>query len=143
MLDNSRAAYRILSPNGFFGPDDHLYQEGEEIYFDGEPNEEMEALNELGQERLVQYLTKLDDLAREAAAKAGRVYVGRPRNLDGGLALATEVQRASMSIMGARKETAVVERVDAQDVPETGSINPKKARIGRPRKASPLSINAA
>lgn len=136
MIDNTRPAYRILSPNGFFGPDDHLWAEGEKLYFDGEPNEEMEPLNELAHQKLTEALEKLDNLARDAATKLCRPFVGRPRSFDGALELATELARSNVAIMGAKRDVRPVERIDSDDVPETGSINPKQRGRGRPRKDS-------
>lgn len=131
-IDNTRPAYRILSPNGFYGPDDHLYVDGDEIYYDGEPNEEMEPLNDAANKRMASFIDKLDSAARDAAEKAGKAFVERPRNLDGGLALATAVARSDMSIMGVKKDANVVERVNASPTEETGTANPKRGR-GRPR----------
>lgn len=131
-IDNTRPAYRILSPNGFYGPDDHLYVDGDEIYYDGEPNEEMEPLNDAANKRMAAFIDKLDAAAREAAEKAGKAFVERPRNLDGGLALATAVARSDMSIMGVKKDANVVERVNPAQTEETGTANPKRGR-GRPR----------
>ncbi len=131
-IDNTRPAYRILSPNGFYGPDDHLYVDGDEIYYDGEPNEEMEPLNDAANKRMASFIDKLDSAARDAAEKAGKAFVERPRNLDGGLALATAVARSDMSIMGVKKDANVVERVNANPTEETGTANPKRGR-GRPR----------
>lgn len=134
-ISNLTPAFRILSMHGFFGPDDHLYNEGEEIYFDGEPNEEMEPLNELGRQKLTAYLEKLDTLAKEVATKTGRPFSGRPRNLEGAIQLATEVERSKVVVMGHlnkdRTTSDYIERVDGDNVPETGSINPKRGR-GRP-----------
>lgn len=131
MIDNSRAAYRVLDPAGFFSDTDSLYAEGEEIYFDGEPNDQLEPLNQIAKDKLVAYLNRLDDQAREAAAKLGRHYSGRPRTLDGGLELATALQRNNVSVMGAKDKQTSTEKIN-QDVAETGSIN-KRGR-GRPRK---------
>lgn len=131
-IDNTRPAYRILSPNGFYGPDDHLYVDGDEIYYDGEPNEEMEPLNDAANKRMASFIDKLDAAARDAAEKAGKAFVERPRNLDGGLALATAVARSDMSIMGVKKDANVVERVNPAQTEETGTANPKRGR-GRPR----------
>lgn len=142
MVDNTRPAYRILSPSGFFGPDDHLWPEGEKIYFDGEPNEEMEPLNTLATERLNTYLEKLDELARETASKTGKPFIARPRTMDGALELATAVQRADMGIMGNRNKELSVERVDGNEIAETSLPNPKRGR-GRPSKTSTLVQSAA
>lgn len=136
-IDNTRAAYRVLDPNGFYGPDDTLYlldQNGDpaEIYFDGEPNEQLEPLNDLARERLNTHIEKLDALAKVAAEKLGRPFVGRPRNLDGALELASAVARDNMQIMGTRKEATSIERLAPSPTPETGGINPKRGR-GRPK----------
>lgn len=142
-LDNTRPAFRILAVAGFYGPDDHLYQEGEEIYYEGEPNEEMEPLNQLARERMVVYLEKLDALAKEAAVKKGIPFNGRPRTLDGAVAFAREIERAQVPVMGhvgPRKE-AGIEKVEKEAIPETGGINPKRGR-GRPAKAKSLSVAA-
>lgn len=143
-ISNERAAYRVLDPNGFFGPDDTLYlvdEDGEpaEIYFDGMPNEQLEPLNELARQRMNAYLEDLDNKAKFAAEKLGRPFVGRPRNLDGALELATAVARNEMAIMGARKETAGITKVADARISEQG----KRGR-GRPRKVrhQPLSVVA-
>lgn len=132
MLNNERPAYRILSPNGFFGPDDNLYAEDSEIYYDGEPNEEMEPLNEAAREKITALYERLDNLAREAAAKAGKQFVGRPKTLDGALELASAQIKREMSIMGRERNTAVIEPINGSNTPEVGSANPKQR--GRPRK---------
>lgn len=131
-LTTERPAYRILATHGFFGPDDHLYQEGDEIYYDDTPNEEMEPLNEAARVKLEEYLTVLDDKAKEAAEKFGRPFIARPRTLDGAIAMVTEDMKRQMSIMGSRVEKTNIEKMDKGDVPETGSINPKKGK-GRPK----------
>jgi len=139
-IDNTRAAYRILSPAGFYGPDDTLYTVDEKgdpavIYFDGEPNEEMEPLNDIATDRMKVYLEKLDQLAREVAEKTGKPYIGRPKSLDGGLAMASAVQKAEMSVMGRAHDNSQIQKVDSQ-IAETGNINPNKRGRGRPAKGS-------
>lgn len=140
-ISNDRPAYRILATSGFYGPDDHLYKEGEEIFFDGIPNEEMEPLNQFALQRLTEYVENLDRLAKDASDKLGRPYIGRPRSLDGALALATEVQKREIQIMGKKyEENSTISRVESDPIPETGTSNPKRGR-GRPRKET-LSISA-
>lgn len=136
-IDQTRAAYRVLEPSGFFSDNDTLYQEGDEIYFDGEPNEQLEPLNQLAKTRLVTYLEKLDANAKLAAERLGRPYIARPRNLDGAVELATALQRANVAIMGTKDKITSTERVEKGDVPETGggfmNMQEKRGR-GRPRK---------
>lgn len=139
MIDNTRAAYRVLAPNGFFSDNDTLYlvdSNGEpaEIYYDGEPNEELEPLNELARQRLTAHLDKLDALGKAASEKLGRPYVGRPRNLDGAVELATAIARNEMQIMGTKNKVSNTELVNQGETPQTGaSLNPKRGR-GRPPK---------
>lgn len=133
IIDNTRAAYRVLDPNGFFSDDDTLYKEGSEIYFDGQPNEQLEPLNILAKDRLVEHLENLDKLGREAAAKAGRAYAGRPRTLDGALSLASAIQKAEMSVMGSKAKSTSTETVADPDREDTGLATVKRGR-GRPRK---------
>lgn len=143
-IDNTRAAYRVLDPNGFY-VDDALYsldENGEPmcIYFDGVPNEQLEPLNELAHDRLNSYLEHLDSLAKTAAEKMGRPFVGRPRNLDGALELATMIQKEGQAIMGVRRETSTVERIESHATPETGR---KRGRpLGSVKKAGPAAIKA-
>lgn len=130
-IDTTRAAYRVLDPSGFYSDNDTLYAEGDEIYFEGEPNDQLEPLNEVAKNRLNTYLEKLDTQARESAIKLGRPYTGRARNLDGAVEIATALQRQNVSIMGDKTKTVSTERVDKGDIAETGL---KKNPVGRPRK---------
>lgn len=139
MIDNTRPAYRILAIHGFFGPDDHLYNEGEEIYFDGQPNEEMEPLNQAAHVKMINYIENLDHLGREAAAKAGRAYAGRARSLDGQITLATALQRQEMVLMGAKKNIEEIAFLHESDAPETGSMSVQKRGRGRPRKSDTIA----
>lgn len=125
-------AYRVLDVAGFFGDDDTLHAEGEEIFFDGEPCVEMEPLNEPARIKMEALLNRLDDAGRAAAEKAGRPYVGRPRNLDGALELATAIQRQEMAVMGAEKTKTSVTNVNKAEVQTFGQAE-KRGR-GRPKK---------
>lgn len=147
LVSTDRPAYRILATAGFFGPDDTLYEEGTEIFFDGEPNEEMEPLNESARVKLKALLEKLDNLGRAAAEKAGRPFVSRPRGLDGQLALASAVQRAEMSVMGKKgtQDNETIEKIDMSDLPDT-SLGMQKRGRGRPKgstKRGTSLVNAA
>lgn len=135
MVDKERALYRILDPVGFFDDTDTLHMpspDGDypEVYFDGIPNEQMEPLNELAKERLNKHLEYLDNLGRAAAEKLGRPFTGRPRNLDGAIMLATEMERSKISIMGNQGKTGTTER----HIPDAVSEQGKKR--GRPRKVA-------
>lgn len=125
-----RPAYRVLDVAGFFGDDDTLYTEGAEIVFDGEPAVEMEPLNEAARVKMIALLEKLDEEGRKVAEKLGRPYTGRPRTLEGGLALASAIQRQEMAVMGAEKKPSTIEPVEA---PEANLLGEKKRGRGRPR----------
>lgn len=131
-ITSERAAYRVINPVGFF-VDDTLYTTDErgnpaELYYDGEPNEGLEPINELARKRMNDFLEKLDNLAREAATKAGRQFSGRPKTLDGAYEIVTEIARQRQAIMGYKREEKVSERIDTS----TQSIDAPKR--GRARK---------
>lgn len=132
-----RPAYRILDTAGFFGDDDTLYAEGDEIYYDGEPALEMEPMNEPARQRYVALLEKLDAEGRKVAEKLGRPYVGIPRNLEGALQIATAVQRQEMSLMGNKDKESHITTVKENDIPGFGVS--KRGR-GRPKKESISSV---
>lgn len=127
--NTERAMYRILDTAGFFGPDDTLYEENSEIYFDGVPCEQMEPLNALARERYINMIEHLEDEGRKAAEKAGRPYSGRPRTLDGALVIATAIQRQEMSVMGSKEKDVSSIKAVEQKTAELGA-----RKRGRPRK---------
>lgn len=144
-VSNERAAYRVLDPNGFFGPDDTLYTVDEYgdpavVYFDGVPNEQLEPLNDLARKRLNNLVEELDAKAKLAAEKLGRPFVARPRNIDGAIELATALAKDSMAIMGVKREVTQIERVE-KVIPETG----KRGRgrpVGTGKKPGPMTLQS-
>jgi len=131
---SERAVYRVLNVSGFFGPNDHLFHEGDEIVYDGIPNEELEPLNEIAEQRMKAFLEMLEVEAKRTAEKLGRPFVERPRNIDGAITLATEIQRNNMAIMSAPKTDTGIELATPTETPVTGDLV-KRGR-GRPRKDS-------
>jgi len=73
--DSNTPRYRLLAP--CYLEDDTLHVEGEEIWYTGCPNEEMEPLNELARVRSREYIDSLDDAARAVAAAKNRPFTGR------------------------------------------------------------------
>lgn len=92
--------YRILATQGFFGPDDHLYPEGSVIRWSGEPNEDMEPLNEPAIKAMNDFFDKLEDHAKALAKKAGVEYTGRPRSLEAAVHLSTLAARRTSTNTG-------------------------------------------
>jgi len=129
-----RPAYRVLDVAGFYGTDDTLHAEGAEIYYDGEPSIEMEPLNEPARLKMIALHDRLDEEGRKAAEKAGRPYTGRPRTLEGGLQLATAIQRAEMAVMGAEKHVDNIAPLEAE-APGAFGTSEKRGR-GRPKKVA-------
>jgi len=76
VIPQDRPVYRIGEGN-FFGPDDHLYTEGNVVAWDDEPNEEMEPLNDLARDKMIAYLAKLDAAGRKVAEKIGVGYTSK------------------------------------------------------------------
>lgn len=129
LITNERPAYRILSEKGFFGPDDHLYHEGDCIYFDGIPNEDFEPLNEPARKQMEDLFASLDAAARKAAEKAGREYSGRPKSLEAAIALSRQDARQvqlinggpGVPLMGAKnKDAPKIEKIEEAETPQTG-----------------------
>lgn len=81
--------YRQLDPNGFFCEAGYLILENEAFEYEGEPNEQMEALNEPARLRLVEYYKKLDKFADEYERANGRTFKGGRKPLDVWVAEAT------------------------------------------------------
>lgn len=137
LIPSDRPAYRVLAVEGFYGPDDHLYREGDCIIFDGIPNEEMEPLNEIARKKLQMYSNWLDEEARKVAAKHGREFQSRPRNLDGVIAQASADARQvqllqggpGVPLMGGTHNKVGIQKLEDEEVPETGRRGP-----GRPKK---------
>lgn len=135
-IEEDRPAYRILNEKGFFAPNCHLYLEGDAIYFDGEPNEDMEPLNEMAHVKLKELFVKLDGFAEEFAKANGKKYAGRVRSVEEHLANSSMNARApqlikggaGVPIMGATPKNATsVQPIERPEVPQTG-----QKRRGRP-----------
>lgn len=128
VITNDRAAYRILSEKGFWGPDDFLYKEGSCIYFDGIPNEDMEPLNQPAREKMITYLEYLDKNAAEAAARTGRTFQGRARSVDEALQNARYDEEYKFKIRGVHKENTGIESAEPEAVAEMGRKNKFKSK---------------
>lgn len=105
--DSNTPRYRLLS--ACYLEDDTLHVEGEEIWYVGIPNEEMEPLNELARNRSREYIESLDDAARAVAAARNRPFNGRM----------TDHAAIDQSIDDARRAAreVVVLPVSREDVP--------------------------
>lgn len=64
-------AYIVIEKRGFFDDNDHLWNKGEMIYWEGVPNPGLDPLNELAEERLREYFIMLDKKADEVSALKG------------------------------------------------------------------------
>jgi hypothetical protein len=81
--------YRQLNDKGFFSPQADLIPEGVAFEFDGEPNAQMEALNEPAKKKLEAFYKKLAICTKELAEKNGRTSVGVTHDVDVLIAEAT------------------------------------------------------
>lgn len=110
VIPQDRPVYRIGSGQ-FFGPDDCLYPEGSVIAWDEIPNQEMEPLNALAQEKMRAYLAHLDAEGRKVAEKMGKSYTNLGDAYENSISLAKEegkkVQliggKEQVPLMGAKK----------------------------------------
>lgn len=137
VIPQDRPVYRIGEGN-FFGPDDHLYTEGNVVAWDDEPNEEMIPLNDLAQQKMLEYLAKLDAAGRKVADKIGVGYTNKEDAFKNAQVLAKEdakkVQLINSSpevtLMGAKKRgrPRIEKIVGAQPAPLMGT--PGKLSLG-------------
>ncbi len=70
-VDPDVPAYVVIEKRGFFDDNDHLWNKGEMIYWEGAPNPGLDPINELAEERMREYLTMLDKKADEVCEKKG------------------------------------------------------------------------
>lgn len=136
-LDPDKAAYRVLDERGFFC-DDHLWPVGSLVYFEGEPNEEMEPLNDKAREAMRAYLTKLDECAAEVAKQTGKKFMSRTKTLEEAMNQLREANRrievvqgdGGVPIMGGRRRgRPKAVKVGAEEVAERSNEVRKKATI--------------
>ena len=119
VIPQDRPVYRIKGGK-FFGPDDHLYEEGAIVAWKDEPNLEMEPLNALAQEKMVAFLKKLDKHGREVAEKTGKAYTSLADAHANAYDLAKQEQKPfealnvkkTIPLMGAKKKLDSIEEVD-------------------------------
>lgn len=137
-IPQDKPVYRILTEQGFFGPDDTLHNMGELIVLFDEPNEDMEPMNDLAQEAMEKHLQTLEDSERENAKFNGRHFAGRSRSKEDMLAHATEDARRIQSlsnpngvaIIGAKKDTEKrIQGVGQEPTPDTGRKPQQRGRI--------------
>ena len=105
MTETEIPRYRIIQP--FFGPDHSMYEEGSEIFFDGVPNEGMEALNEPAQVKMKDYIQGLEDGMRQSGRISRKLedivmqeIANRPREPLGGGAVILPTYTPDKPIMG-------------------------------------------
>lgn len=143
IISSDRPAYRILGENGFYGPNDHLYREGDTIYFDGEPNEDMEPLNDLARTNLEVFFAKVDEGAKIAAAAHGRSFRQRVRIQDRMRMASADARRVQtvengvgIPLMKGNDEDrkATIETIGIPEVPIMGATHEPPKRRGRPPK---------
>lgn len=106
MIPQDTAVYRIKEGK-FFGPDDHLYEEGAVIALeDGiEPNQEMEPLNDKAVEAMKIYLAKLDALGRKVAQKTGKAWNSLGDAFENARALEMQESKKVRLLNGAEQKT--------------------------------------
>lgn len=124
-LSETVPTYRQLDPNGFFCEAGFLINEGEVFEYDGEPNPQMEAMNDPALDKLQEYYGKLEEGAREVAIKNGRAYVRQANDLSEMVAEATaDARRVStrpgdggVPLMGGSNSNVTIKKVIIDTAP--------------------------
>lgn len=133
-----KPVFRILTEQGYFGPDDTLHRMGELIVLFDEPNEDMEPMNDMARKSLESHLDKLETSSREVAKFNGRHFAGRARTKDEMLDHATSDSRrvqslsnpGGVAIIGAKKDNSLrIQSVGDEPVADTGRKPATRSRI--------------
>lgn len=103
--DRNTPRYRLLA--ACYLEDDTLHLEGEEIWYLGTPNEEMEPLNDLAREKSTAYLEGLEDAARAVAAARNVPYLGRTALMEQALEHAHKEARGPIVLPASRGEVPI------------------------------------
>ncbi len=126
-IPQDRPVYEV-GETGFFGPDDHLYAEGDILAYDDEPALSMRPLNDMASEAMLVLLNKLDAEGQKLAAITGKSYRGMSDNFVNAQALARQESkqvellngRKAVPLMGAKKDNRRIQKLDI--VAEGGEI---------------------
>lgn len=133
------ACYEITSEQGFYGPDCHLYREGEVLMWTGVPNLDMKPLNAAAEKAFLEYVNFLDECGRKVAEKTGKAYLSHKDAYENALALSKQEaqgavvgaknvngRRESKVVMGAKKDTSkMIAKLELQEPPMVVHV-PKK-----------------
>ncbi len=134
VVRQDRPAYRILKECFL---EDVMYFEGQMVYFDDEPNKEMEPLNELAREATKEFFDSREKLAKEASAAKGMRYIPlrRPvqeeRDLNSADARRVELIKGDggVPVMGARKRgRPKAEKIEVSPFEEQPIADTSKAK---------------
>ncbi len=134
IVRQDRPAYRILKECFL---DDVMYFEGQMVYWDEEPNKEMEPLNDLAREAIAEFFDSRELLAKEASAAKGMRYIPLRRPVSEERELNTMESRrvelikgdGGVPVMGARKRgRPKAERIDASGVEEAPIVDTKAGK---------------
>ncbi len=118
-IPQDRAVYEV-GEGGFFGPDDHLYNEGDILAYDEEPALSMRPLNEMASQAMLDLLGKLDGEGKKLAAQTGKSYRGMVDNFLNAQALAIQESkqvellngRKDVPLMGHKKNNKRIQKLD-------------------------------
>lgn len=128
-----RPAYRILKECFL---DDVMFFPDQLVYWDEEPNKEMEPLNDLAKDAINAFFDDREKLAREASTKKGVRYIPMRRPIEEERALNTSESRrveiikgdGGVPVMGARRRgRPKVERIDNSGTEEKPIADMTKA----------------
>lgn len=105
--------YTVIEKRGFVDDQDTMWERGSRIYWEGEPSLGLDPINEIAEERMMEYLKKQDQLAQDVAKLNGTAHATlvnafearrRIKELEKRMTGASPDVQEQMPIMGARRE---------------------------------------
>lgn len=149
-IDPDVPAYKVIEKRGFVDDQDHLWEKGSLIYWEGHPSMGLDPMNDLAEVAMREYLERLDGYANDVSEKNGTSHASivnafearrRIADLDRKFGRSVDIEE-QMPIMGAKKyEKRLARAVEAGPAPQTpimghagrASVAPAQAR-GNARK---------
>lgn len=129
-IDPTVPCYKYVGKKGFWTPEDELLGFGELFYMEGEPNTDLEPMNELARKNLNDFYDKLERFSAAKAKKDGKSFAPLPRNFNKEFELPSEDSRKvqlvkdgpGVPLLGAKRRgrPPKVRKLQSETLPDMG-----------------------